>query len=482
MNKISINFLFTASLSFCAFSIPLVSQAENLMDVYSLAVSSDPTLQSAYASRMATREAFPAALAGFLPALAGNGQYNVSDSDYKAQFGSFGIIPLPQQTIDRNMQVNATVSQTIFDLSRWHNLKQAKQTVSYADAAYMASEQDLIIRTASAYFNLLAAQDNLEFIQAEKKAVGRQLDQTQQKFNVGLVAVTDVKDLTAQFDAKLAEEISAQNTVENNRQQLKILTGQFIEHIDGLKQLPLDSPEPFNDDEWVSMAEQYNPTLQAAKYQSDALRSAVSVAKDQYLPTLEYNAGYGQIRGGSPGTPIGDWEKQWNSSVIGSINIFSGGAIASNVRKAQYEHQASMQDFEQVKRNTETNTRNAFRNVIASIGQVNAFARAVESANASLESTTAGYDVGTRTSVDLLAVISNLYQQESNLATARYNYILAILQLKQAAGTLNSEDVFQVNGWLASGESQAQKIIESLPGASGTQADKNIQKYQELPK
>lgn len=470
------------TLGFCAMSLPLTSTAENLVDIYSMAVSSDPTLQSAYASRMATREAFPTALAGFLPTLGGNAQYNVSDSDYNALFGDFDGGDVTQQTLDRNLQLNATLTQTIFDLSRWHTLKQAKETVSYADASYMASEQDLILRTASAYFNLLAAQDNLEFVRAEKKAVQRQLEQTQQKFDVGLVAITDIKDLQAQYDAQIAEEISAQNIVDNNREQLKILTGQFIEHIDGLAHLPLNSPEPFNDDEWVAMAELYNPTLQAAKYNSEALRNAVKVAKDQYLPVIEYNAGYGFIRGGSPGSPVGDWEEQWSSNITGSINLFSGGAITSNVRKAQYQHQAAVQDLEEVRRTTETNTRNAFRNVIAAIGQVNAFARAVESANASYESTVAGYDVGTRTSVDLLTVLSNLYEQESNLATARYNYILSILQLKQAAGTLNTEDVYLVNSWLTSGTNQATSIVNSQTGASGTQSDKNIQKYEEMPK
>ena len=457
-----------------------LASAEDLLEVYSMAISSDPTLQGAYAQRMATREALPSALAGFLPGINANAQLNSSDSDYEATLGNISGFPtLPTQTIDRNYQGNLIMSQTLFNMATWHTFKQAKETVSYADANYMASEQDLIIRTSTAYFNLLAALDNLAFVQAEKEAVNRQLDQTNEKFNVGLVAITDVKDLQARYDASSAEEIAALNNVGNLRQQLKILTGVLVEQVDGLQQLPLTSPEPADDSEWVEMADQYNPTLQAAKYQANAAEIGVKVAKDQHLPTIEYNAGYGKIRAGSPDDPIGDWAMQWNSNVVGSISVFNGGAIQSNVRKAQYEHMSVKQQLEQVNRDTETATRNAFRNVISAIGQVNAFTRAVDSANASLEATSAGYDVGTRTSVDLLAAISNLYQQESSLATARYNYILAILQLKQAAGTLNTDDVYAVNQWLQPGSTQAAEIIKSVPGASGTAADKNVNNYMD---
>jgi outer membrane protein len=179
MNKKLLSILIGIS----AMSITTVIRAESLIDVYSMAISSDPQLQSAYATRMSTREAFPLALSGFLPAISGNASYNSSNSDYNASMGLI-VSGLSQQTLDRNQQLNALLSQTIFDLSRWHTLKQSRQTVSYADAVYMASEQDLIIRTASTYFNLLNAMDQLAFIQAEKRAVGRQLDQTNEKFNV----------------------------------------------------------------------------------------------------------------------------------------------------------------------------------------------------------------------------------------------------------------------------------------------------------
>lgn len=454
------------------------AHAEDLLDVYFMAVNSDPAIQSAYAQRMATREVLPTALAGFLPGISANASLNASDSDYQATIGpNLGTLPLPSQTLDRNYQGNAVLNQTVFDMAVWHTFKQAQETVSYADAVYMANEQDLIIRTATAYFNLLEAMDNLEFVRAEKRAVKRQLDETQEKFDVGVVAITDLKNLQAQYDATIAQEIAAENNVGNTRQLLKILTGTLIEEVDGLEKLPLNNPEPSNDNEWVEMADQYNPTLQAYKYQSNAAEMGVKIAKDQHLPTVEYNAGYGKIHAGSPENPIGEWSKQWNSNVQGVINVFSGGAIQSSVRKAQYEHQASLQNLEQVNRDTETATRNAYRTVISAIGQVNALTRAVDSANASLEATTAGYEVGTRTSVDLLASISNLYQQESNLATARYDYILAILQLKQAAGTLNTEDVFTINEWLQPGSTQAKEIIQSVPGASGTEPDKNVDYY-----
>lgn len=454
-------------------SYAATASAENLLEVYSLAIENDPTIHSAYASRMATREALPTALAGFLPGLEGIAQLNSQDNDLQATLDP----SLPSQAITRNQYVFANVNQTIFDLSRWHNLKQAKQTVSYADAAYMASEQDLIIRTATAYFDLLKAIDNLEFTQAEKKAVQRQLKQTNDKFEAGTVAITDVKDLQAQYDARTAEEIAAQYNVDNTRQQLKILTGHYISDVAGLDQLPLKSPEPMNDNEWVSMAELYNPTLQAAKYQSAAKGSAVKMAKDQRLPVFEFNGSYGQIRDGAISEPNGDWEQTWGTTVQGSIPLFSGGVITSNIRRAQYDHQAAQQDFEFIRRETETNTRNAFRNVISATGQVNAYERAVESANASLEANNAGYDAGTRTSVELLIIISNLYEQERNLAMARYDYILSILKLKQAAGTLNTEDVYLVNEWLEENRTQAGNVINSISGASGTEYDPQINDY-----
>ena len=228
------------SVACCSFT----AAAENLLEVYGMAISSDPTLQQAYANRMATREAFPTALAGFLPNLTGTAQLNMNDSDLQALFGNGGsqfANLLPEQDIARYQQVLANVTQPIFNLGLWHSLKQAKQTVSYADAAYMASEQDLIIRTATVYFNILEAMDNLAFVQAQKEAVGRQLGQTKDKFNAGLVAITDVKDLQAQYDSSLAQEIAAYNDISNRRQQLKILTGEFVEQVDGLKKLPLIS-------------------------------------------------------------------------------------------------------------------------------------------------------------------------------------------------------------------------------------------------
>jgi outer membrane protein len=400
---------------------------------------------------------------------------NNSLVDLSAQFGDPTLATIPgsninlEQDIIREQVLNASLNQPIFNLALWHTFKQAKQIVSQAESTYMAAEQDLIVRTANAYFNVLKAQDNLEFVLAEKRAIDKQLAQTRTKYNVGVVAITDLKELQAQFDSQEAQEISATNDVENAREQLKIITGSFIEHVDGLHKLPLESPQPSNDNEWVEMADFYNPDLLSAKYQTESLGSQVSVQKDQHLPIVEFNGGYGSARGGTPSDPIGDWERQWQSSVQASINIFSGGQIQSNVRRAQYDYQAALDNYELVRRNTETNVRNSYRNVISAISQVQAFNRAVESSNVALEATTAGYNAGTRTSVDLLASISNLYQQESSLAAAKYNYILAILQLKRSAGTLNSDDVFQVSSWLNTHTTGAKTIIQSVPGASGTQ-------------
>jgi len=458
----------------------LNAHAESFLEVYELATLNDPGLASAYNTTMANREALPSAIAGFLPVIQGTAQMNNNLSDLSAQFGDPTLQTFPgtnlnlEQDIIREQILNASLNQPIFNLALWHTLKQARQIVSQADANYMAAEQDLIIRTATAYFNVLQAQDNLEFVVAQKRSVGRQLEQTRSRYNAGVVAITDLKDLQAQFDAQTADEIQAANDVRNVQQQLQNITGVYVEHVDGLRVLPLESPEPANDEEWVDMAELYNPTLLASQYQTESLEYQVAVQKDQHLPIVEYNAGYGSARGGTPAHPEGDWERQWQSSVQASVNIFSGGQIQSNVRRAQYDYQAALENYEQVRRDTETNVRNSYRNVITAIGQVNALKRAVESASISLEATTAGYGAGTRTSVDLLSNISNLYQQESSLAAAKYNYIIAILELKRAAGTLNSDDVFQVSSWLKANMNEAHTIIESIPGASGTRENPNL--------
>jgi len=446
--------LLTLSVSTNALAVRTTDMYD-LTQIYQLALDSDPVFKSANDQRLASEQAIPTAVAGFLPFVEGQiTQLNqMIDNGFLYEpspiESEFGILIYGTEVV-RTAEYNGQVTQTLFDLSKWHTLRQAYRIKDTAEANYLNAAQDLMVRSATSYFNVLRAIDNLNFVIAEKKAVQRQLEQTQAKFQVGLVAITDVKELEAQRDAIRAQEISAYNQIQSAREAVRVITGIFPEKLAALRErIPLISPAPTDGDSWAGIAEDSNPKLQAAKYNSEVQKQSVNIARDQRLPTISFTGETFKQRYGTLSDPTSsDSEWQWNALLTGEVTLFSGGAITSSIRKAQYTYQQSLDDLEKVRRDTVSSTENAYRDVETALTRVKALQKAVISSQVALDATIAGYNVGTRTSVDVLTEISNLYQQQRDLSNARYDYILAILALKKAAGIIIANDIFVVNNLL----------------------------------
>lgn len=441
------------------------SHARDLMAYYELALEKDPVLKQALAQRNAARENRPIATAQLLPRIDASAASSSVDNILldNTEFAAIDTAVIRQSIY------TLTGQQSIFDFNKWFTLGEANHIVDQADSAYVASEQNLIIRVATAYFDVLNAQDVLTFTQAEKSALEQQLRQAEERFNVGLVAITDLNDFRAQFDESVANEITAQNDMDDAKERLKEIVGQTLIQLDILKdQIPLDTPQPVNIEKWVEFAQGNNPTLASAQYQMDAKRTAVKKERANHFPTVSAVGTYGEGQVGTFINPGNDTDSGWSFTVNAEMNLFAGGGIQANVRKAQYDYEDAREFFEETRRSTISNTRIAYRGVLTSIGQVNAFNQAVISAQSALQANEAAYEVGTKTSIDILDAISRLYNQQRNLASARYNYIVNMLKLKQAAGTLSIADVELVNEWL-----MAQKgipLVDDVPCPSEQQA------------
>lgn len=426
--------------------------AADLKDSYHQALQRDPKLKQALAQRDAAQQEAPIALSVLLP------QVNIiaeSQSINPAVVNNTGLSVDTSSIIVKDHGYTITATQSIFDPSSWYTLGQAQQIGNAAESTYVAAEQDLIVRVAEAYFNVLRAQDDLGFTQAEKRAFEQQLKQTEEKFNVGLVAITDLHDFRAKFDESVANELTAQNKLDDAKERLEEITYQRFEVLTPLRpELPLDKPEPEDMNQWVEFAQTHNPQLIAAQFTMKAKNTAVDAEKAKHLPVFNVETAYAGDTSGLVTNPGNQTDEGWSIRFQGTMNVLAGGGIQASVRRSQYNYEDALYAYEDTQRKTIANTKIAYRGVLTSIGQVLAFNQAVISAQSSNEANVAAYEVGTKTSVDVLDSISQLYNQQRNLARSRYDYILTMLRLKQAAGTLSMKDVTQVNTWLANAQPQ----------------------------
>lgn len=423
-----------------------LAQAKDLLSIYQMALDKDPALKQALAQRNAARENMPLALSQLLPNInataSSSSTENIILNNTEFEVVDPGII--------RQYGYLFNGQQTLINFNQWYTLAQADETVNSANAAFVAYEQSLIVKVAQAYFDVLNAQDDLTFTQAEKNSLEQQLKQTQEKFNVGLVAITDLNDFRAQFDESVAKEITAQNALDDAKERLKVIIGQTIIDLNPLKpELPLQSPNPTDIEEWVNFAQTNNPSLISSEATMKAQNNAVDAQWAQHLPSISAEGTFGSAATGLWLSPEGDSDSGWSFAINAQMNIFAGGGIQAAVRQAQYNYEDAKEAFEESRRTTISNTRIAYRGVLTAMGQVNALKQAVISAQSSFDANTASYEVGVKTSVDVLDSLSRLYDQQRNLAASRYGYILQMLKLKQAAGTLNIQDVLLVNQWLA---------------------------------
>ncbi|MGA2655459.1 MAG: TolC family outer membrane protein, partial [Gammaproteobacteria bacterium] len=360
------------------------AQEQDLVQTYVQALENDPVLQQAIANQLATRQGVPIAASQLLPQ-ASIEFYNESQNAFLFP----GTVPEDisvQNEITRTYGYIASATQNIINFSTWSLIREARRLAEEADATFVANEQELIYRVANAYFNVLSAEDTLSYATAQKEALASQLDQVQQRFDVGLVAITDVYDFQAQYDAQVSQEIEAINNVANAKEALQVITGLYIDELAPLKPtIPLLQPEPMDMNAWVEQAEYDNPTLAASRFAMRAAEESVSTQRAQFYPDLQLAGEYGQTHNGQvfdsqPGSGDG-----WVVVVQSTMNVFSGGQIISQVRQAEYQYESARDAYEAQRRNTVNQTRSAFRAIETAMSQVTALEQAVISAQSALD-------------------------------------------------------------------------------------------------
>lgn len=413
------------------------ANAESLYAVYQRAQESDPALRAAAAARDATLEVKPQSRSGVLPTLGLSGEATRNSYDKRK--------PLPTDinpTYSTNQTYRLSLTQPLFRWDRWVALGQADELVAQAQASYTAAEQELMVRVAERYFAVLGAADALRLARIEKDSIGRQLEQAQQRFEVGLSAITDVQEAQARYDTALATEIRAQDLLESTREQLREITGQPTDQIDPVRdaEFKLVSPEPQDQQTWVDTALKQNPALAAARAGSEAARQQIQIARAGHYPTVDAIASYSYLDSQLSGLFV----QERNDGAVGvqlNVPLYQGGYVNSKTREARARFDEAREQLDASQRALERQTRDAYRGVISGISEVRAATQARTSSTTALEAAQTGYEVGTRTIVDVLDAQRALSQAELNLYKARYNYLLNTLRIKQAAGTLAPTDM-----------------------------------------
>ena len=419
--------------------------AEDLIQVYDLAVQSDPKLREAEQTLYATREAKPQALSLLLPNLSVQGEATyqnnqITESDVLGG-GSYKINDTYTTT-----GFTASLSQPIYNRKRWISLQQADHTIAQAEAQYRDSEIELMVRTTEAYFNVLRLADAVRVQESLKRANARQLEQSKQRFEVGLVAITDVNESQAAYDRSRANLISAKNDLDNAWEALRRIIGPVSVPLARLgDKLPLSPPEPNDMDQWVKSALKNNYAIIAAQEAVASAKQQIEIERSGHYPTLNLSAGYDLTRSDA------EFGTDRDTAFVGltlNLPIYQGGAVTSRTRQAGYNLSAAQQRLDQVRRQVVEGVKNAFRGILSSISDVKARHAAVISARSALDSTQAGLEVGTRTQVDVLNAQRNLYQAEFDYLSARYDYIINGILLHQATSTLTREILAKGNAWL----------------------------------
>ena len=427
------------------------AHAGALLDVFALAETSDRSLAAAGFQRDALLESRPQALAVLLPQLNGQGTYTRQEqnSSYStARFGSPAPMTVTQNSKVDERGLSVSLSQAIFDWAAFTRLKQSNSQLALAETSYQAARQDLIFRVAQAYFNVLTASETLRAANAQQAAISRQLEQSKQRFEVGLSAITDVQDAQARSDLATAQQIQAETALAAARRALAQITGAPENTVVPVREdLPLTGPDPLTPETWITAAREANLAVQAAGLTRDVADADVKIARARHLPTLSLNAGYSETDGDTTTNGRESPTKSDGTQVqaVLTVPFFSGGAISSAVRATLATQGQRQAEYENSVRTAERNAGDAYQAVLSGISSVKAFKAAVVSSRTALEASEVGLQVGTRTSIDVLNAQQQLYAAESNYAQSRYNYLLAILQLKQAAGRLTPADLAEID-------------------------------------
>lgn len=419
--------------------------AQNLLETYNLALQNDPILRRSLANKMAVGESKDQSIARFLPTVnAGIGTaYNWT---YQDSFFN-DVFPGQEHRNDfLDSQLGINLVQPIFHYDMWVQLSQSEKQIAQANASYLAEQQNLMLKTTNAYFSVLAAKDDLTFALAEQKTIARQLEQAQQRFEVGLIAITDVYEAQAGYDQSRSDVIAAENNVQNAKEELKEIIGPYSGELSELGEtLPLPKPVPNNIDEWNAKALNQNLQILVARNESEIIKENIDIQRSGHYPTLDVVGSFGL------NDTTGNLHARGDTESIGvqlNIPLFEGGAVNSRTREAEYQFAEAKENLIATQRAVTKEIKDSYRGVITSISQVGALKSAVKSGKSSLDATEAGFDVGTRTMVDVLSTTRNYTDAQSKYSKSRYAYILNGVRLKNAASILNVSDLEAINRYL----------------------------------
>jgi outer membrane protein len=443
---------------------PRISFGEDLLDIYQRALQNDPIIRQAEANYLASIESRPQARSQWLPALTFNSGATAdrtADPTRPINFVTHPVDAIVRTETDRDTTAwNVSLSQTVFDWGRYVSLQQADKVVVRADADFEALKQDLVVRVSVAYFNVLAAEDSLAAQVAAREALARQLEQAQRRFEVGLIAVTDVQEAQAGYDLAVATAIAAEQALASALETLRAIIGEPIIELAGpAAELPLLPPDPTDIETWVQAALERNPALISSRITADIAQDSISIQRAARLPVLSMTTRYSEsssdnlrrnflVDGSTASAPSSTAPEGYSWSLNVTVPLYSGGLIGSRIDQSVFQHRAAVEGLELVARETERLARDAYLRVLSEMSRVRALRQAVESSRTALRATEAGFEVGTRTTVDVLASQNNLSQAETAYARSRYDYILNVLRLKQAAGAIGVPDLEEVNNWL----------------------------------
>lgn len=432
------------------------AQADTLKEVFLYALENDHQFKAAQAELEAGEEYRNLGRAGLLPQIGGEASWTRS---YPRSIGTIPDADVDGTGADAEDDTAAAIgeydtkeyfvglNQNLINFGAWYTYQRGQALANVAEAQFIVAQQNLIIRVAEAYFDALQAVDNLISAKAEEDALSHQLEQTKQRFEVGLTAITEVHEAQAAFDSATANRLVADGNLGIAFEALEVLTGRAHERLAPLgNDFPVDSPEPLARDEWVEQALAQNAALQAAKFEANAAEEAAKVARSEHLPTLSGTAGYRKVE---QDVYLGQPDSE--GGVIGlnlNVPLYSGGTVSANRRQSYAQYIAERERYLATQRDVIQQTRSYHLGVLTSAATVKARAQAITSARSALEATQAGYDVGTRDLVDVLNAQRNLYRNQRDYYDALYVYVMSTLQLRQAAGTLSAEDVESLNQWL----------------------------------
>ncbi|WP_446471501.1 outer membrane channel protein TolC [Xenorhabdus stockiae] len=433
-------------------SLSASSHAEDLLQVYKQARDTNPELIKALADRNAVFQGINIARSPLLPTLdlEANAKYDKKFRNSKQE--------------SYNPNASLMLKQTVFDMTKWSKLNQAEKLASIADINYRSAQEKLILDTANAYFDVLYKIDSLTYTEIQKAALYQQLDQATQRFNVGLLAITDVQSTQAQYDAILAQEVYDSNELINSLEKLRLITGAYYYQLASLNIEKLKISKPESIDLIIKEAKNNNLDLLSARLMQDLKQEKIKEAQAGYMPIVTLSASTDiSNRYERNGVYTNEYTGSNSADISLSLPLYSGSSTSSNVSQAKYNLASSVHDLENAERKVIQKVRSSYNDITASISKIEANKQVVISAESSLNAMKAGYQVGTRTIVDVLNATTKLYQAKRNLSQTRYQYLLSLLVNRQAKGGVNEKDILELNDMLRMNISTSvNKIIKQM--------------------